>query len=61
MPSPLSFNRWAETNNMVVLWPKAMGESCWHSYAREGGYDTKEGGQMVAIKRMIEALSGAPV
>jgi poly(3-hydroxybutyrate) depolymerase len=55
----LSFNRWAETNNMAVLWPKAMGESCWHSYAREQAYDTKEGAQMIAVRQMIEALSGA--
>ena len=45
---------------MVVLWPKAIGESCWDSYGHEGAaYDTKAGAQMQAIRRMIEAVSGA--
>ena len=55
----LSFNRWAETNKMVILWPKAIGESCWDSYGHEGElYDTKVGDQMQAIRRMIEAIAG---
>merc|ERR1712083_606533 len=54
----LSFNRWAETNDIVILWPKAKGESCWDSYGHEGkAYDTKDGAQMQAISRMIEALA----
>lgn len=63
----LSFNRWAETNGIVVLWPRvanhgvikqeAMG--CWDTYAQTGpNYAYKSGAQMVAVRDMIRTLSG---
>jgi len=63
----LSFNRWAETNKMVVLWPKCgppadtlkISGTNWDSYGETGeDFDTKTGVQMVAIRRMIETMAG---
>lgn len=62
----LSFNRWAEANNMVVLWPHNVRHgnqtseehACWDGYAQTPYYDTQRGPQMAAIARMIEAISG---
>ena len=58
----LSVNRWAEANNIVVVFPqKQSGEagSCWDGYGDSGpDYDTLSGPQMLAIKNMIEAISG---
>jgi poly(3-hydroxybutyrate) depolymerase len=58
----LSVNRWAEANNIVVVFPhKESGEagSCWDGYGDSGpDYDTRSGPQMLAIKNMIEAISG---
>ena len=62
----LSFNRWAETNRMVVLYPR-MAEhgtttqekiGCWDAYAQTSPkYDTKEGIQMIAIREMIRRVA----
>lgn len=56
------FNRWADTNDMVVLYPQATAtaanpKGCWDWW----GYDDvnfpgKSGGQMVAIKTMIDRI-----
>ena len=56
------YNRWADTNNMIVLYPQATATSanpagCWDWW----GYDDvnfpgKSGGQMVAIKTMIDRV-----
>merc|ERR1712196_432577 len=62
----LSFNRWAEANNMVVLWPHdvshgtyhAQKSACWDSYAKTPHYDTQQGPQMRAIAQMIETIAG---
>ena len=65
----LSFNRWAESNDMVVLWPHEVrhGQSarmndgwagCWDSYDQTPHYDTQKGPQMKAIASMIETVSG---
>eukprot|EP00756_Hemistasia_phaeocysticola_P001144 Hpha_TRINITY_DN10819_c0_g2::TRINITY_DN10819_c0_g2_i1::g.23471::m.23471 len=66
----LSFNRWAETNRIVVLWPhsgrhggkngtSAERHGCWDGYGQTSrGYDTKQGIQMRAIASMIETLAG---
>lgn len=66
----VSFNRWAETNHMVVLWPhtgKHGGDNptreqkigCWDGYGQTGrDFDLKSGIQMQAIKKMIETVSG---
>lgn len=62
----LSFNRWAEANDMVVLWPhnvkhgnqSSEHHACWDGYAQTPHYDTQRGPQMVAIASMIEAIAG---
>jgi len=62
----LSFNRWAEANDMVVLWPHNVRHgnqtserhACWDGYAQTPHFDTKHGPQMIAIASMIETLSG---
>ena len=56
------YNRWADTNNIVVLYPQANTtlanpNGCWDWW----GYDDvnfpgKSGGQMVAIKTMIDRV-----
>lgn len=56
------YNRWADTNNMIVLYPQATTTSanpggCWDWW----GYDDvnfpgKSGGQMVALKTMIDRV-----
>jgi poly(3-hydroxybutyrate) depolymerase len=56
------YNRWADTNNMIVLYPQASPTAanpaaCWDWW----GYDDvnfpgKSGGQMVAIKTMIDRV-----
>ncbi|MFT5591540.1 MAG: poly(3-hydroxybutyrate) depolymerase [Bradyrhizobium sp.] len=61
------YNRWADTNNMIVLYPQASPTSanpngCWDWY----GYDDvnfpgKSGGQMVAIKTMIDRITSGNV
>ncbi|MBC7502806.1 MAG: PHA-depolymerase-like protein [Herminiimonas sp.] len=57
------YNRWADTNNMIVLYPQATAtfanpNGCWDWF----GYDDvnfpgKSGGQMVAIKTMIDRIA----
>jgi poly(3-hydroxybutyrate) depolymerase len=56
------YNRWADTNNIVILYPQANTtvanpNGCWDWW----GYDDvnfpgKSGGQMVAIKTMIDRI-----
>lgn len=56
------YNKWADTNSIIVLYPQAMHVSanpkgCWDWW----GYDDahfpgKSGGQMVAIKTMIDRI-----
>jgi len=56
------YNGWADTNNMIVLYPQAMVTpanryGCWDWW----GYDdfnfaAKSGGQMVAVKTMIDRI-----
>ena len=56
------YNRWADTNNIVVLYPQANTtyanpNGCWDWW----GYDDvnfpgKSGGQMVAVKTMIDRI-----
>ncbi|MEC5215884.1 poly(3-hydroxybutyrate) depolymerase [Actimicrobium sp. GrIS 1.19] len=56
------YNKWADTNNMIVLYPQANSTAanpngCWDWY----GYDDvnfpgKSGGQMVALKTMVDRI-----
>merc|ERR1712087_77198 len=71
LATTLSFNKLAETNNIVVLWPQKAAEvlapgatwderqGCWDGYGQTGPeYDTQIGAQMQAVRKMIEALAG---
>lgn len=54
------FNRWAETNNIVVLYPQtstAATNSCWDWWGYDSAnYAKKTGPQMAAIKAMVDRL-----
>lgn len=58
------FNRWAESNNIVVLYPQTHDTStnpnaCWDWWGFTGqAYATKNGVQMAAVHRMMLALAG---
>jgi len=52
------YNRWADTNNIVVLYPQVAGHNgCydWFAY-NEAAYDLKSGSQMKAIYGMIQRI-----
>ncbi len=58
-------NEWAETNNIVVLYPQAhsiipySALACWDWFGYTGpAYTTNEGIQMQSIRNMIKALLG---
>lgn len=60
------YNEWAETNNMIVIYPQstklgvANPDACWDWYGFTGqNYATKSGAQMIAIKNMIDQVTGA--
>ena len=63
------YNRWADTNDLIVLYPQAKGSltnpfACWDWTGFYGvDFDQKSGGQMKAIMAMIErvASGGAPI
>ena len=58
------YNRWAETNRTVVLYPQAHAtwsnpNGCWDWWGYTGtAYATKAGAQMAAVHRMLLALAG---
>ena len=63
----LSFTRWAETNRMVVVFPRMAQHGaveqeeigCWDAYAQTGAdYAFRQGAQMVAVREMVKALAG---
>ena len=60
------YNRWAETNHVVVLYPQAHASTtnpnaCWDWWGYTGtGYATRHGAQMAAVQRMLLALAGRP-
>ncbi len=55
------YNRWAETNNIVVLYPQtstAATNSCWDWWGYDSAnYSKKSGQQMAAIKAMVDRLT----
>jgi poly(3-hydroxybutyrate) depolymerase len=60
------YNRWADTNNIVMLYPQtsvAATNSCWDWWGYDSAnYAKKSGPQMAAIKAMVDQVSsGAPV
>ncbi|MGJ7917358.1 PHB depolymerase family esterase [Massilia sp. LXY-6] len=56
------YNRWADTNNIVVLYPQAARTAanqygCWDWWGYEDlNFPGKSGGQMVAVKTMIDRI-----
>jgi poly(3-hydroxybutyrate) depolymerase len=59
------YNRWADTNNMVMLYPQtslAATNSCWDWWGYDSAnYSKKSGPQMAAIKAMVDQVSsGTP-
>jgi poly(3-hydroxybutyrate) depolymerase len=61
------YNRWADTNRLIVLYPQARvrygwsvfnPRGCWDWWGYTGaGYATREGGQIRAVRAMLERLS----
>lgn len=58
------YNRWGDTNNIVMLYPQtspAATNSCWDWCGYDSAnYAKKSGPQMAAIKAMVDRLSGTP-
>jgi poly(3-hydroxybutyrate) depolymerase len=56
------YNRWADTNNIIVLYPQATTTTanpngCWDWWGYDDvNFPAKSGGQMVAIKTMIDRI-----
>lgn len=59
------YNRWADTNNMVMLYPQASSaptNSCWDWWGYDSAnYAKKSGPQMSAIKAMVDQVSAGAV
>ena len=59
------YNRWADTNSIVVLYPqtgKGATNSCWDWWGYDdASYAKKSAPQMMAITSMIERISGGAV
>lgn len=57
------YNRWADTNRIIVLYPQTGAESvngCWDWWGYDGAdYAKKTGPQMAAIVAMVARLGGA--
>ncbi|WP_229262029.1 extracellular catalytic domain type 2 short-chain-length polyhydroxyalkanoate depolymerase [Duganella guangzhouensis] len=58
------YNAWADSNRLIILYPQAAAtytnpNACWDWFAYDDTrYAQKAGRQMVAIKRMVERLTG---
>lgn len=56
------YNQWADTNNIIVLYPQANAsvdnpKGCWDWWGYDdANFPAKSGGQMVAIKTMIDRI-----
>ena len=62
------YNRWADTNRLIVLYPQATARywwvynprGCWDWWGYTGaGYATKEGAQIRAVLGMVDRLAAA--
>lgn len=66
------YNKWADTNNIIVLYPQANAlntgtrlprvnpNGCWDWWGYDdGNYAKKSGHQMAAVKAMVDRLAGA--
>lgn len=60
-PRNTGYNRWTDTNNMVVLYPQtslAATNSCWDWWGYDSAnYAKKSGPQMAALKAMVDQLT----
>jgi poly(3-hydroxybutyrate) depolymerase len=59
------YNRWADSNNVVVLYPQARSEpqgnpnGCWDWWGYSGAeYATRAGPQIAAVRAMLDRLAG---
>jgi hypothetical protein len=64
------YNRWADTNNIIVLYPQVYigdgdpesqsnSQGCWDWWAYDDlNYATKMGNQMKAVKAMVDRIAG---
>jgi len=60
------YNAWADSNRIVLLYPQATASgsfnpnACWDWYSHDDpAYATKTGRQMLAVKHMVDRLTGA--
>ena len=59
------YNRWADTNRIIVLYPQATTSSgnpngCWDWWGYDDeNYATRTGSQLCAIKNMVDRLTRA--
>ena len=61
------YNRWADTNRLIVLYPQAIARSSWSLFNPRGCWDwwgytgpqyhTRNGAQIRAVKAMLDRLS----
>jgi poly(3-hydroxybutyrate) depolymerase len=59
------YNRWADSNRIIVLYPQVgkdtQPNSCWDWIGYTGpDYATRQGPQMMAVKKMVERLQTLP-
>lgn len=59
-------NQWADTNGIIVLYPQTVpspgnpnGCFDWWGYTAKSTYDTRDGVQIAAVRRMIDRVAGA--
>jgi hypothetical protein len=58
------YNRWADTNNLIVLYPQAHRtllnpNACWDWWGYDDDrYATRNGRQMAAVRAMLDRLAG---
>jgi len=61
------YNKWADTNNIIVIYPQASPltplknpNACWDWFNYDDpNYATKIGRQMLAVKRMVDRITGS--
>lgn len=54
------FNYWAETNNIIVLYPQTEGSRCWDWTGDvNSDYDSKSSLQMMTVNNMVDGLAAA--
>jgi len=71
LPQPLGLNEWAETNNIIVLYPQiskselfpSNPEGCWDWWGyTDSNYSNKNGAQLKFVEAMItHMIGGSPL